>query len=382
MREQLVDGQTSTSRTIGEALDRSGGISPGFDLLRVALAISVVSYHGLTVTTGRTDIVGPVWLLCESILPMFFALSGFLIIASARRLSLGEFAIHRGLRIFPALAVEIVFSAVVIGGLFTTTPLLDYYTSRPFVGYFLNIFGDIHYFLPGVFENNPHWGIVNASLWTIPWELGLYGLMAVLIITGLIRNSRFLLVLGLATIALPVITTFLTGHQEQEHGSSLASILTSWEFRVVPFFLAGALFYLLRYRIPASKPLAIALVLLVAIGTAVIPTEWDGPYLNLVLCPVLTYLTVFIGVSKLPKLPLFGRGDYSYGIYLYGYPVQQMVHTTGLDGGTWWLNAALALPAIVLFAVFSWHVIERPILRRRHWFIEQVRRRAPIALAA
>jgi peptidoglycan/LPS O-acetylase OafA/YrhL len=114
---------------------------------------------------------GYFWLYVESLLPMFFALSGFLITASAQRLALGNFLINRGLRIFPALVVEIVFSAIVLGAACTVLPLRQYYASGVFFEYLLNVTGYVHYFLPGVFLNNPHEGVVNASLWTIPWEL-------------------------------------------------------------------------------------------------------------------------------------------------------------------------------------------------------------------
>jgi peptidoglycan/LPS O-acetylase OafA/YrhL len=382
MKQLTLFDRSDRPDSIGAMLDRNGGIGTGFDALRVALAIAVVSYHGVTVTQGRSDVAGPFWLIYESVLPMFFALSGFLIIASARRLPLGEFLINRGLRIFPALSVEIIFSAVVIGTLFTTHSLASYYTDRMFLSYFLNIFGDIHYFLPGVFEDRPHWGIVNASLWTIPWELGLYGMMVVLIVTGLIRNSRFLLGLAIATILLPLVAALWAMTDGSLNDSAVVAKLTGWEFRVVPFFLAGMLFYLLRYRVTASTPLAAAVVAMVGIGTLVVPASWDGPWLNFVLCPALTYLTVFIGVCKLPRLPLFSRGDYSYGIYLYGYPLQQIVNSTGFDDGRWWLNAALSLPLITVFAMFSWHMIEKPILKRRRWLVERLRRRQMAAVPA
>jgi peptidoglycan/LPS O-acetylase OafA/YrhL len=103
-------------RSIGGFLDRNQGVGPGFDFLRLALAISIVVYHSFDVTHGPDASSGLAWLFIESLLPMFFALSGFLVTASAQRLSLSNFLINRGLRIFPALLVEIIFSAVLLGG--------------------------------------------------------------------------------------------------------------------------------------------------------------------------------------------------------------------------------------------------------------------------
>jgi peptidoglycan/LPS O-acetylase OafA/YrhL len=95
------------------------------------------------------------------------------------------------------------------------------------------------------------------------------------------------------------------------------------------------------------------------------PVEWDCPLFNVILCPILSYLTILIGLTKMPSIPVFRRGDYSYGIYLYGYPIQQLVVLLGFDRLVWWQNSLLSVPLITLFAAFSWHVVEWPILRQR-----------------
>jgi peptidoglycan/LPS O-acetylase OafA/YrhL len=108
------------------------------------------------------------------ILPMFFALSGFLVTGSLfRTRTLTEFIALRLLRLVPALAVEVTLSAVVLGALFTSLPIGQYFSDPAFWKYFLNIAGRIHYSLPGVFQDNPI-PIVNISLWTIPYELEWY----------------------------------------------------------------------------------------------------------------------------------------------------------------------------------------------------------------
>jgi peptidoglycan/LPS O-acetylase OafA/YrhL len=67
----------------------------------------------------------------------------------------------------------------------------------------------------------------------------------------------------------------------------------------------------------------------------------------------------------MPILPVYRHGDYSYGIYLYGFPIQQAVVFLGLDRLIWWQNALISIPLITLFAMCSWHLIERPILLQR-----------------
>ncbi len=382
--------------TIGSRLDRCNGVGQGFDTLRVVLAFSILTYHAYDVTRGPDASTGYGWLPVTSLLPMFFALSGFLITASGQRLTLPRFLFHRGLRIFPALIVEIVFSAFILGITVTRLPIGEYLGSVQTYRYLLNTTGNIQYVLPGVFIGHPHSGMVNASLWTIPWELACYGLISISIVTGIIFRKRAMSIAAVIAIGLPplvyvalqffsvlhpgnhAVTALLASSDyidSAEYGRGfegyrfamlwLATILTGWEFRVVPFFLAGSAVYLLRYSIPYSPRSAAAILVALAAASVLVPEGWNTPLLSIVLCPALVYLTVFAGLSPLPTLPLLRTGDYSYGIYLYGYPIQQSVYGWGLDGGSWQANALIAGGLVSLFAAFSWHAIEHPILSRR-----------------
>ena len=178
--------------SFGERLERHSGLGPGFDFLRVALAVLIVAAHALLLTGNRSD-VAPLRMLEYSLLPMFFALSGFLVTASATRLSLGNFLINRSLRIAPALAVDILFCALILGPIVTTAPLADYLTDPRFWRYFANIFGVVHYRLPGVFETqiDPR---VNGALWTVPWEIVCYVVMSILMVSGLLKYPRIFLI--------------------------------------------------------------------------------------------------------------------------------------------------------------------------------------------
>ena len=98
-----------------------------------------------------------------AVLPMFFALSGFLVVGSAIRLSaLTPFLLSRGLRIIPALATEITISALLIGSALTSLPLREYFTSRGLLEYFGSLTGRVVFELPGViFIGNPNSVQVN-----------------------------------------------------------------------------------------------------------------------------------------------------------------------------------------------------------------------------
>ncbi len=157
----------------------AGPATTGFDYLRIALATAVLAWHSIILSTGSAPLdralwSGPFRFLPAAILPMFFALSGFLVSASLERTRLHQFLALRALRIVPALSVAVVFSALVLGAVFTTLPLRQYFTSPEFGGFFLNIIGLVHVTLPGVFEHNPDPRFIATQLWTIPFEFACY----------------------------------------------------------------------------------------------------------------------------------------------------------------------------------------------------------------
>jgi peptidoglycan/LPS O-acetylase OafA/YrhL len=373
--------------SIGSILDQQKGFGPGFDFLRIALAISVVAGHTPYVATGGGD-SDPMWIVWFpqfAILVMFFALSGFLIAASGLRLSLKEFLINRGMRIIPALAVEIVLSALILGPIFTTLPLSDYFTNAGTYKYFTNIVGLVNYTLPGVFSGNPA-PEVNSSLWTVPFEYACYAVMAAVMILGLLRKP-VLIVIGVVVLVGIGLAVQVTGHtaNPSQLPPGIAGTLHDKIFSTALFLgrgaklpvacMLGIAIYLYRDRVPYDGRI-LAVCCALCLGAALLgPADWmTQPVLNAVIAPALVYITVFLGVSKLPRLPLFSKGDYSYGIYLYGFPMQQVVKVW-LPNASLIVQFAVALVLITAFAAFSWHWIEKPVLRLRSRFSFVARKR-------
>jgi len=374
--------QETTNRTltpsIGTVLERRRGIGPGFDMLRVGLAFSVVGWHSFYVAQGEPHQLAQLhffWFPGYAILSMFFALSGFLITASAMRLSLGNFIINRGLRIIPALLVEVMLSALILGAIFTTLPLSEYLRSEGFWRYFGNVAGLVSLTLPGVFGTNPD-HLVNVSLWTIPYEIGCYVVIAGLIMFRCLHRPRMVLAL---CVAFSVIAFgFSLIEPDSTHASALdpRNIFIGRGSRLFISFLLGIAIYLYRFDIAYSHRSAAACLVFCVVIAAVGPLP--GVLLNVLVTPALVYLTAYLGVSDLPELPLFNKGDYSYGIYLYGYPLQQTIVALWPYQGNVFLLFVLSVPLITAFAMFSWHAIEYPILtlRRRISFIADRRTQA------
>ena len=322
----------------------------GFDYLRIFLAFCVVFTHifGITLDgdVAKSVFGGLARPLEAFILPMFFSLSGFLVAGSlVRSETLVSFFGLRVLRLLPALAVEIMLSAFVIGPLFTQLPLREYFTQRGFYTYFLNLVGRIHYELPGVFTTNTYPNIVNQQLWTIPWELDCYILLGLASVLGLIKLPRIFLA---GVVAVHFLFLALHG-ADFEGGSSVQG------YALVLSFLAGVAIFLFKDRLPWSPTLgaisaiAIYLLLLVPYGD------------NFVSAPA-AYFTVFLGVTNPSRARLLLSGDYSYGLYLYGFPIQQAFASIwpGLN-----ISALVAVFVAMLFACFSWWCVELPTLKLR-----------------
>lgn len=336
--------------TIDDKMVEYRNRSTGFDYMRLVLSLAVVLWHSLYVARGPAANGSWARFVFVLVLPMFFGLSGFLVSGSLSRVrTLREFLILRAIRIVPALAVEVTLSACVIGGLLTTLPAALYYGDLGFWSYFRNIYGDIHFILPGVFKSNPV-DIVNNSLWTIPFELECYAALAALWLVGLIRRPWIVLAIIVA------LQLWYLSKGSIQYGVKLPGRV------LVIAFLAGVALYLYRRRVVLAPWLfAVATVAAFAAGTSPLTSS-----LTAIPC---AYMVVFLGLTNPRRIPVVMDGDYSYGIYLYAYPIQQAVITLFPAQRSWWFDFAAAIVPVALFAAFSWHVIEKPILSHRKRFI-------------
>ena len=342
---------TRRRRTFLDLLDRSAGRASGFDYMRLALAAAIICVHSVMCSYGQAaqDVIlrRPWGRPFELLVPMFFALSGFLVAGSWERCrSMISFLGLRVLRIFPALTFQVVLSAFIIGPIFTTVSLGAYFASPQLRTFLLNMIGWPQFLLPGVFWQNPDHA-VNGQIWTVPWELGCYGVLTALAVLGLLRN-RFLLLACLGLVqAYVAYHGFLTPHNDSLGLSGpLIGLCFMW----------GMVIYRFRDRLWASDGLAVAMLALV-IGLLMLK---DGKYV----APIpIAYFTVRLGLFNPPKPTRFW-GDYSYGLYIFGYPIQQAVANTPALR-EWWINIAIGLPVAFVVAFCSWHLLEKRALGLR-----------------
>ena len=293
----------------------------------------------------------------------FFFISGFLVARSwdARR-SLAGFVAARVLRIVPALWLALLVTVLVIGPIFTTLPLAGFFGDSATWKYLgLNALLRPQYLLPGVFESNPLPG-VNGSLWTIPLEAACYAVLGMAGWTVLLSGPA----VGVVTRFRQSPVCFIalaTG------GSAIAVkiAITSPTYAGLALeFLLGAIVYRYRDRIRLDPSIAL-LSMIVCIMTAhlawpfVAPGAWPGvgAALTSVALPY-ALLTLALHPAWSTRATWLHRHDYSYGTYLYGFPVQQATIALGVRDP--WTLLVIGIPASLALAALSWHLVERRAL--------------------
>jgi len=367
--QPAIEVRLATQHTILDEMRSAGPATTGFDYLRIGLATAVLTWHSIIVSTGSAPLDRALWsgsfrFLPAAILPMFFALSGFLVSASLERTWLHQFLALRVLRIVPALAVVVVLSALVLGPFFTALPLLRYFTSPEFGLFFLNIAGLIHFTLPGVFELNPDPRFIASQLWTIPFEFECYFALAILSLLNLLRDRRaFVQIIVLSALAATVCALLFSPVSPFDHVPGTVLVLC---------FLAAVSLYLYRDAIPYSPRLAIAS----GMASAVFLEIPNASYLAAF--PV-AYLTVWLGLRNPPRIPF---GDLSYGVYLLHFPIEQTIMHLVPGAGSWWRLTLMTLPPTFACAWLSWNLIEHPILSRKAAILAALDRAMEAAAAA
>jgi len=295
----------------------------------------------------------------------FFCISGFLLARSADRRSIGNYLWSRFLRIFPGFWTCLVLTAFLFAliGWYSFPHHLVPATLNGFArqpnGPFQYVFNN--FFLEMV---QPRIGTIiwNGSLWTLFYEFLCYMVLALMSLCGILK-SKFLV-----AVVTAMIWIFLVLCTSIPHLNSMFNVFHFWvlmNFLVfTSIFLLGALVYQCRSTLPDSKWIALAsLSLFVAsfwlpIGVA------GGPYrLSSVaaMSPLLVYPVIWLGIH-LPLTSVASKNDYSYGIYIYAYPVERLLAVWHFNKFGYVIFSFVSLCGALLFAVLSWWLLEKKAL--------------------
>ncbi len=332
--------------------ERAVGRDNNMDLVRLACALAVVAGHVYTMNVADTaDLRGMPRLLDRVMnvgLDIFFVLSGFLITASMIRVrDARRFVLLRLSRILPALVPAALFCIVIVGPLATTVPLRDYFASSDLWRYLASAaIANPDATLPGVFENAALPGSVNEPTWTLRYEMLMYALVLAAGLAGLLNRAAYMT--GAVLFAGFYVANAAWLHLEAEV-EAVRHLL-----RFVLAFGIGSGFWLFRDRIPLRGCILAALAL---VAWAMGGTALGAASLTLAAAYGALY------VAFLPTHGLANRmgGDFSYGLYIYHWPVASLL-TVLLADASANVVFAITLPTAMLLAFASWHLVEAPCL--------------------
>lgn len=356
--------------TLAEGL---GGHRNSLGILRLVLAAAVIFSHAFYIIGAPHDPFLDLVNNQESIGGIavlgFFAISGYLITKSGATTDALQFIWRRGLRILPAFWTVLVVAAGVVGPiawLMMGRPLSTYFTLAP-GGPVSYLVGNAaltmnQYGIHDIFVDTPYGeyagSVFNGSLWTLQYEWGAYLIIWALVIFGILRNARFLV---------PVLTVFYflleIASRLVPNGAGLVFPYFGDHYRVsLPLiFLYGACLAVYSRRIRIDWRFAALAVCLVAGSLAV------GGF-TVIGYPALAYLVLWLAAVLPPALHWIGaKNDYSYGVYVYGFLVQQF---TAFLGWYQWGYLPWTLACLVLTfgcAWLSWHGVEKWAMQLKDW---------------
>lgn len=335
--------------------------SNNFDAVRL-LAASAVIYGHAHPLTGTPDLVFFGNTVQSFAVKVFFIVSGFLVACSwAADPQPFRYLAKRALRIFPGLILLLLVTVLVLGPIMSTLSA-DQYFREPGtqVYFFYNAILYPAYQLPGVFGENLYPAAVNGSLWSLPAEFLMYLIMPIVYAISRLGGKQFLffvVTIMLCAVSLYFVRVSPISRPIVVHGTGLPSVLDC-----APYFFLGAAFSINRLQNLFNVGFAIFMI-----GVLVFVQPQGAVLPELALYIVAPYCVLSFATAATPGLKGAGRfGDPSYGIYLYGWPAQQIVCSL-VPNVTAIGNTLMAMPLAVAAAYLSWHLIEKRALAMKPW---------------
>lgn len=336
-----------------------------FNLIRIIAALAVLFGHSSALLGQSEPMAYTLGMSIGSIaVDIFFIASGFLVTGSLlSRQNLRDYFFARILRIYPALLVMLMLTVLGLGGAMTSLSVNAYFHHTQLLHYFhkcLSLISGAAYFLPGVFENNPYRAAVNGSLWSMVYELRMYFLLAFFWIVCRFSKTHtqrnFERVILVSTLIACVLTFY-------EHFSS-GEVRNSTKLFFM--FFSGASFWIMREKISVNIQGAVF-----GISLLIMSAVWST---DAFFCAYqLSIAYILFGIAYLPSglIRRYNRlGDYSYGVYIYAFPIQQTLIALIPEISPLILTVLATILTLVC-AILSWHLIERPALDLKKRYFKQ-----------
>ncbi|CAI1173426.1 acyltransferase family protein [Serratia proteamaculans] len=322
-----------------------------FDIIRLLAAMMVIYGHSYAISPqeGKSDFVLNIINFDYSgslAVKIFFFLSGLVVSNSLlKNKSISSFIFSRMFRILPGLILVVTISTFLIGPLLSTDSISSYYSNGDTYEYFYkNIVLHPQWLLPGVFDSNVRTA-VNGSLWTLPYEALAYTLTLITFVIIGFENRKLATLIAFIVILDPFIGNKLIFSWINAENTEVSLL--------APCFSLGVLFSMWKDQISINKKLVFSLWILYY-------TLHNSPHAAIFFYPAifttLLYISSTQALLKL-KLPV----DISYGVYLWGWPVQQIFAQLYPSSGVL-LNQLLSMLVSVLLGTISWFLVEKKFI--------------------
>jgi peptidoglycan/LPS O-acetylase OafA/YrhL len=332
--------------------DYDGKRENNFTLLRLIFAWLVLYGHSFPITDPRTldpisRLMVPYAWLGSIAVSGFFVVSGFLVTASFTQRGPVNFIASRALRLYPAAIVYSLVMIFVLGPIAKTVDFSTYWQAQPWLNAWNSLLWKWEYNLPYVFPSHPIPSATNGSTWTLPVELRCYIAVLFLGLSGAFttkRTANFALFLLLFTVVWNYANLPFFNNETPRVADPLL------------FFIAGSLAWVNRDMIQLRWPIA-----LVAAAAPFLLAKTG--FREAVYVVGFSYVILF-AAYRLPHVNLDKIGDISYGVYIYAWPIQQLVWYPGQGGLR---NAVYSSAIVIPLAYLSWKLIEKPALNARRF---------------
>lgn len=330
-----------------------------FDFLRFIFAFVVLLVHMSILSENQELLFFQHYLSSYISVTAFFIISGYLIAQSYKETStIGRYLLKRAARLLPAYLFVVIASAIFLS-IISTQPAAEYFTNRQLYKY---LFANITFqnylqpCLPGVFSSNVAGCDVNGALWTLKIEVAFYiTLPFVIYIAGKFRNKiMFFLSIYFLSVLYKLGLEYAGKILYNEYVTFLSRQLPGF----YSYFISGVLIYYYKNLFIANKNW----LLLIGLISYLIEKSWGWEFLS----PFSLAIIVFWFAFSLKWLHNFAKfGDFSYGTYIYHYPIINLAVYFGVFEKYNTLVASfMVVLSILIISFFSWHLLEKPFLQR------------------
>lgn len=341
----------------------------GVCVVRWIAALFVMTGHMYCLLLYNPPIV--LWNLVHRLgIISFFVIGGYLVTGSwAREQRWRDYMLKRIVRIFPPLIFFVIIVACILGPLLSNLSVSEYFSNKLFYKYLTNNILFINYTLPGVFQENPYPNVINGSIWSLPIEFFMYFIIPFFYKIGK-QNYRINIFIVLLICILSIIKRlFYPSFYFVIYGVDIGSMI-----EVVPFYFIGMLIYVLhennKIKLYFNNSLIYVIFALSIIWTGI--TQLGVLIISFIAIP---YVIFGIATIKKNKISTFlSKYEITYGIFLYGFFIQQCVIYFNNKYNYQFPFLILFLISIVLTIIVSmcsYFYVEKPIIEWSKKFINK-----------